>query len=157
MTAGIQNHLVYETAAEYGRWLKLILGGVMALILVQRIVLLPVDLEGLWWIFGVAAFYALLLHAILPRRFMVFRDRLRIVLGRPFAFNIPFSNIQEARSAPGGKMYVYGGIKFATSAGSVVEIVRRKGLNIVISPADRKTFLEQLSQELQRFNAGGRT
>ncbi len=78
---------------------------------------------------------------------------MRIVLGRPLAFNIPFSAIQEARIASAGKMYVYGGIKFATSAGNVVEIVRRRGLNITISPTDREMFVEQLNQALQAFHA----
>ena len=156
MKTGIPNHVVYESTVAYDRWLKLILGGGLALILVMRVISRPVDLEGTWFILGVAAFYVFILYAILPRRFLVFQDRLRIVLGRPLAFNIPFSAIQEARIASAGKMYVYGGIKFATSAGSVVEIVRRRGLNITISPTDREMFVEQLNQALQAFDAGGR-
>ena len=53
-------------------------------------------------------------------------------------------------------MHVYWGIKFATSTGSIVEIVRHKGLNITISPTDREMFVEQLNQALQAFDAGGR-
>ena len=156
MKAGIPNYLVYETTAAYDRWLKLILVGVIALVLVLRITLAPIDSENPWWvIFALAAFYAFLLHAVMPRRFLVFQDRLRIVLGRPFGFNIPFSSTKEARVASSGKMYVYWGIQFATSTGSVVEIVRRRGLNIIISPTDREMFVEQLNQALQMFNAGG--
>ncbi|MFC2122146.1 hypothetical protein ACFLRP_00475 [Bacteroidota bacterium] len=156
MKAGIPDHLIYEATAAYDRWLKLFLPGVIALVLVLRVVLAPEDFEGPWLTFGLAAFYALLLHAVMPRRFLVFQDRLRIVLGRPFGLNIPFSSIKEARSVTNGKMYVYWGIKFATSAGSVVEIVRHKGLNIIISPNDREMFLEQFNQALQMFKDGGR-
>ncbi|MFC1969184.1 hypothetical protein ACFLVF_01680 [Chloroflexota bacterium] len=143
MKAGIPDHLIYEATAAYDRWLKLFLPGVIAIVLVLRVTLAPIDSENPWLIIlALAAFYAFLLHAVMPRRFLVFQDRLRIVLGRPFGFNIPFSSIKEARVASSGKMYVYWGIQFATSTGIIVEIVRHKGLNIIISPTDREMFLK---------------
>lgn len=141
-------HLIYEDTAQYDLWLKLILGGILALTLILGIVLLPVDIVGAWISFGVTVFDALLFYAILPRRCQLFEDRLRIVLGWPFALNIPLATIKEAKSASGSKAFVYWGIRFATSAKSVVEIVRHKGLNVVISPANRDVFLENLNQAL---------
>jgi len=157
MKAAIPDHLIYEATVAYDRWLKPVMVGVIALVLVLRVTLAPIDSENPWLIIlALAAFYAFILHAVMPRRFLVFKDRLRIVLGRPFGFNIPFSAIQEARIASGGKLWVYWGIQFATSTGSIVEIVRHRGLNIIISPTDRKMFLEQFNQALQMFKAGGR-
>ena len=49
----------------------------------------------------------------------------------------------------GSKAFVYWGIRFATSSKGVVEIVRKKGLNLVISPRNDDMFLEQLNQALQ--------
>jgi len=146
--SGKSAYLIYEGIPQYDPWLKLILGSTLALTLVLGIVLLPVDLPGAWVLLGVTVFDALLFHAILPRRYQIFRDRLRIVLGRPFAFNIPFSAIRDVRSASGSKAFAYGGLRFATSSRSVVEIVRHKGLNLVISPANRDAFLEQLGRAL---------
>lgn len=84
--------------------------------------------------------------AILPRRFQIFEDRLRILLGGPFAINIPFANIAEAKPASGRKATIYSGLRLATSSYHVVEIIRKKGLNLVISPAHDDMFLEQLNQ-----------
>jgi len=86
-----------------------------------------------------------LFKAILPSRFQIFEDRLRILLGFNLAINIPFSNIVDARSVSGSKVFAYSGIRFATSNHFVVEIVRKKGLNVVISPSKGDIFLEQLN------------
>ncbi len=141
--------LIYEDSAPYDPWLKWIIGGTLALTLVLGIVFLPFDVAGAYVMFGVTLFDALLFNAILPRRYQIYQDRLRIVLGKPFAVSISFATIKEARPAAGSTTFIYWGIRLATSAKSVVEIVRSKGLNIVISPADRDAFLEQLTQALQ--------
>ena len=147
--AGNMSYLIYEDSALYDPWLKIILGSTLALTLVMGIVFLPFDVAGAYVMFGVTLFDALLFNAILPRRYQIYQDRLRIVLGKPFAVSISFATIKEARSAAGSTIFIYWGIRFATSAKSVVEIVRSKGLNIVISPTDRDAFLEQLTQALQ--------
>ncbi len=147
--AGNMSYLIYEDIPQYDSWLKWIIGGTLALTLVLGIVLLPIDLAGALAMFGVTVFDALLFNAILPRRYQIYQDRLRIVLGKPFAVSISFATIKEVRSAAGSTTFIYWGIRFATSAKSVVEIIRSKGLNIVISPADRDAFLEQLTQGLR--------
>ncbi|MFC1871535.1 hypothetical protein ACFLYF_03950 [Chloroflexota bacterium] len=134
--------------ARYDFWIKAILGGVLGILLFSGIALLPVDTEGALVMFGATLFDALLFHAILPRRFQIFPDRLRIVLGQPFAINLALSNIAEARLSSGNKVFAYWGIRFATSTRCIVEIVRKRGLNLVISPTNCDTFREQLNQTL---------
>jgi len=146
---GNPTYLVYEDAPPYDPWLKLTLGGILALTLILGIMLLSIDLLGAWIMFGATAFDALLFYTVLPKRYQVFRDRVKIVLGRPFAIDIPLFTIREARPAPGSKAFVYWGIRLATSSRNVVEIVRSRGLNIVISPANRDAFLEHLGQVLE--------
>lgn len=70
------------------------------------------------------------------RKVQTFKDRLRIVLSWVLRIDIPFSNIVDARSASGRKAFAYWGLRFATSTRHVVEIIRKKGLNLVISPAN---------------------
>jgi len=99
--------------------------------------------------FGVTLFDALLFKAILPQRFQIFENTLRIVLGGPFAINIPLANIKYAKSSSGSKAFVYWGIRFATSSRGVVEIACKKGLNLVISSTHDDMFIERLNQALE--------
>ena len=142
-------NLVYEDTPRYDFWLKSILGGVLALTLILGVILLSEDIGAALAMFGVTLFDALLFKAILPRRYQIFQDRVRIVLGGPFALNIPLSNIRQARQASSSKTFAYWGFRFATSTHYVVEIVRKKGLSLVISPASGDMFLEQLNQALK--------
>jgi hypothetical protein len=73
-------------------------------------------------------------------------------MGGPFAINISFSNIEEAKPACGRKAMIYSGLRLATSTQHVVEIVRKKGLNLVISPSNDDMFLEQLNQARQTIS-----
>ena len=70
-------------------------------------------------------------------------------MGTPFTINIPLSTIKEVRHSSGVKAYEYSGIRFSTSSRYVVEIVRSKGMNYVISPQNGNLFLEQLSQAIK--------
>ena len=141
--------LIYGDTPKYDLWLKLILGGVLVLTFILGIIFIYRDIEAAVAMFGITLFDALLFKTILPRRCQIFEDRLRILLGGPFAINTSFSNIVRARPAPSSKTFSYGGLRFATSTRHVVEIVRKKGLNLVISPSKDDMFLEQLNQARQ--------
>ena len=47
------------------------------------------------------------------------------------------------------KAFAYSGIRFATSSKRVIEIVRKKGMNLVISPRNADIFLDQINQALK--------
>ena len=143
------NILIYEDTPKYDLWLKLILGGVLALTFILGVIFIFQDTEAAVAMFGITLFDALLFKAILPRRYQIFEDRLRILMGGPFAINISFSNIEEVKLASGSKAFAYRGLRLATSTHHVVEIVRKKGLNLVISPSNGDMFLEQLNQARQ--------
>ncbi len=149
MKSNQESSLLYEDTAAYDLWLKLLLGGILAFTFVMGFSLLTVDRTGAYIFLGVTVFDALLFYIILPRRYQIWTDRVRIVLGRPFAVNIPLATIREARSAIGSKAFVYWGVRFATSSKNVVEIVRHRGLNFVISPSNRDLFLERLTEALK--------
>ena len=146
-------YLVYEDRAAYDAWLKWLLAVTLGVTLVPAIVLFPYEPVGAWVLLGTTAFDALLFHAILPRRYQILSDRLKIVLGRPFAINIALTSIREARPAGGMVTMVYWGVRLATSARTVVEIVRYRGLDFVISPAHREEFLTHLKQAMAGASA----
>ncbi len=132
------------------------MGSILAATLVLGIWLAFVEVEGAIVMFAVTVFDALLFRAVLPRRYEIWSESLRVVLGGPFAVNFALRNIAEARAVAGKNAYVYGGVRLATTNRGVVEIVRRKGLNVVISPRDRETFLQRLSQALEAASTSGR-
>ena len=141
--------MIYEDIPKYDLWLKLLLISILALTFILGIIFIYQDTEAAIVMFGITLFDALLFKAILPRRFQIFEDRLIILLGGPFTINIPLSNIAEAKPASGKKLFFYWGSRFATSTHHVVEIIRKKGLNLVLSPRNDDMFLEQLNQALQ--------
>ena len=136
--------LLYEDTPRTDTWLKLMLTGIQAIFLVVGVVLLFQDTEGAFTMFGVTIFYAVLFRLVMPQRYQVYSDKVRIVLGWPLAWNIPFTTIREARLASRASAFAYNGVRFATSSRGVVEIRRSKGCNVVISPSNKDVFLEQV-------------
>lgn len=82
---------------------------------------------------------------ILPRRYEVWPDHLRIVFP-VWRWDIPFDTISAVKPARWWATYGYNGVRFATSPGSAIEVRRRDARlfgrpNIIISPADRDGFI----------------
>ncbi|MFC1847618.1 PH domain-containing protein [Chloroflexota bacterium] len=140
------NILVYDDKPRYDLWVKFILGSIIACTFILGIIYISQDTEAAIAMFGITVFDAILFKIILPRRFQIFEDRLKILLGVPFSINIPFTNITDVKTVSGTKALVYWGIQFATSTSHVVEIIRKKGPNITISPSNPDMFLEQFKQ-----------
>lgn len=147
--SGKPSFLLYEDTPIVDLWLKLMLGGITLMFLVIGIVLLFQDAEGAFVMFGIAAFYILLFKLVMPQKYQIYSDRLKIVLGGPFAWNISLSTIKEAKMASGMKAFAYSGVRFATSSRGVAEITRTRGCNVVISLSNREVFLEQLNRAMQ--------
>lgn len=148
-TGGRVNTPLFEDTSRYDLWLKLVMIGVPAALLINAIALISENKGDAWSMFGTMAFVILLFHAVLPKRFQVFEDRLRIVLGKPFAINIRLSNINHVRKVTGVKALASSGVRFATSSRYVVEIAHKKGLTVTISPASGEIFLEQLNRAIE--------
>jgi hypothetical protein len=146
--------LLYEDAPRTDIWLKLMLTGIPAIFLVVGIVLLFQDTEGAFTMFGVTIFYAVLFRLVMPQKYLVYSDKVRIVLGGPFAWNIPFATIREVRPASRVSAFAYNGIRFVTSSRGVVEISRSKGCNVVISPSNKDVFLEQVRGAMKSAGRG---
>ena len=157
--------LICEHTARYDSWVILVLVAFFVLQLVLLLIFAANAADAavlVWALAGVVAFYCLLCALVMPRRYQIYRDRLRIVFGRPLAWNIPLSTITEARSVPGSMItknlgpywyWDYKGLNLATSSQSVVEIRREGGWGLLMSPADKSVFLEQLTEAIERDTA----
>ena len=141
--------LVHEESAEYASWVKLLFLIPIGLFIGGIISSLNQELEASLVLLGEGVFFILLFYFIMPRRYQIFHDKLKIVLGSPFSIDIPLSTIKEVKHSSGIKALVYYGVRFATSTEYVVEVVRNKGLNYIISPKNGEIFLEQLNQAIE--------
>ncbi|MBN2099768.1 MAG: PH domain-containing protein [Dehalococcoidia bacterium] len=142
-------YLTYEDAPRYDRLQFVMLALIIASTLVPAIVLLFFELEGAAAMFGLTLLDALIFHLVFPRRYQVFNTKLRIVMGWPLHWDIKLSSIKEARPAPGISTWIYSGVRLATSSATAVEIVRNRGMGVIISPSDRQMFLEQLNRAVR--------
>ncbi len=136
--------LVYEDIPLYDKWFRAILGLILIAVLVPALVMINSDPETSIGLFGTAVFVVILLWVILPRKYLVLNDRLKIILGMGLSISVALDNIEAARIPKG----LTAGINFITSIRNPVEIVRRKGLNINISPGNRDLFLENMDRAL---------
>ena len=72
-------NLTYEDEAIYDLWLKFILGIVLAVTFVGGLLLIREDLRAALAMLGITLFDALLFKVILPRRYQIFEDKVRML------------------------------------------------------------------------------
>ncbi len=116
--------------------------------------LLSADLAGVWVSVAIALSTFALIWLVLPRRYEIWPERLRIVFP-VWRWDIGFDTVASAHAASWWQPFGYAGLRFATAPGQAI-VVERRGPNLlwrpnlVISPADRATFLDQLRLRLER-------
>lgn len=88
------------------------------------------------------------LWAVIPRRYEVGQTELRVVTGA-FTHRVPYETIAEVRPGKWYQTLGYAGVRYATSGSTAVEVRRSRGMNLVISPADRDEFLRELRRAME--------
>lgn len=141
--------LIHEDVPRYDSWLKPVISGFIAFTLILGLIFLLFNTELAIVLFAITVIDGLLFSIIIPRNFQIYRDKLRIQLGGPFAMNIPLRKIDKARPGSSSDLWVYWGIRFGTSSSNVVEIIRNKGMNIIITPEDSEEFISQLNRAIE--------
>ena len=149
---GMESQLVvFEDKPVYDKLNKYLIIGIIAIPLIVAIVLLTQDILGAGIMFGVTVFDAILFWCILPKRFLVFEDRLKIVLGGPFSYTIPFRDIVEVKQATKDMAVIYWGMRLGTSLKFQIVIERKNGLSVLISPSREGEFIEQLNLTRENY------
>ena len=141
--------LIHEELAEYASWFKLLFLIPIGIFIGAVVSSLNQESEASLVLLGEGVLFVLIFYFLMPRRYQIFHNSLKIILGSPLAIDIPFSSIKEVKQSSGVKALVYYGVRFATSTKYVVEVVRNKGLNYVISPKNGEIFLDQLKQAIK--------
>ena len=96
----------------------------------------------------------LIVWLILPRRYEVWPERLRIVFP-VWGWDIPYAGIKSVRAGRWYEAYGFAGVRFATAPSQSVTILRHNANlfthpNLVISPEDREQFLRRLEHAMRR-------
>ncbi|MFC1951852.1 PH domain-containing protein [Chloroflexota bacterium] len=141
--------LLYQDEPEYGPLLKLI------------VLIVPVaSLAGSIYLFSsgdstdaitllVEAFVVgLIFWSVFPRKYQVYEDHLRIVLGRPFSVKIGFDKIKKVEVTSRLTFSINFVTKFTRDC---VEIAKKRGLSIAITPKDSDLFVENANEALSQW------
>ena len=86
--------------------------------------------------------------AVFPRKYQVYHDHLRIVLGGPFSMKIDFDKIKRVEVTSTQAITM----NFVTVlTKSYVEIVRKQGLTIAITPRANDLFVDNANRALNEW------
>jgi hypothetical protein len=146
--------VIYEDSPHYDVWLKGIMMLPVFFIVMGLYYLFIGQVESGIGLFATAVLMGAIYWAVFPRKYQVLDSKLRIVLGGPFSFNISFNTLETAGKPEGVSL----GLNFATTFISehIVEIKRKKGMTVNITPNDRDQFLENLNKAVYDWRRGSK-
>lgn len=140
--------LIFDDQPSYGWALKAILLVPLVVLLAEAIILMPQGFDPVYLVLlATLVFLLVLFWCVLPRRYLIMDDRLRIDLGWPFGFNLFFRNLSEIRRDSGGWRAT---VNWVTSLdpSRALRIVPRSGMSIMITPNRRDLFADKLEKAL---------
>jgi len=145
---------IYEDTPRYDVWFKAILLLPVFFLLMGAFQLVDGYTSSSIGLLATAVLLIAIFWAIVPRKYCVLDDRLSIVLGGHFRFDIPFDTIDTARRPEGISL----GINFATSMHNrnAVQIVRYGRMNVHITPSRPEEFIENLNKAVVRWRSQGK-
>jgi hypothetical protein len=140
--------LLYRDKPKYGLLLKLILILPVAFVVLSIYLWSSGETSGALAFLIEAFFIGLVFWCVFPREYQVYEDHLRISLGGPFSVKVRFKNIETIRITNKTSFTV----NFVTRiTRNYVEIKRKGGLNIAITPTDAGLFVENANQALENW------
>jgi hypothetical protein len=141
--------LLYQDEPAYGVPVKLIIGMVPGLMLAGSIYLWSTgESAGGLALLAEVFFISFVFWIIFPRRYQVYEDRLRIALGGPFAVQIGFDQIKAVEVTSSNALTV----NFTTTVTrTYVRIVKKRGLNIAITPRSRDMFADAATRAVAKW------
>jgi hypothetical protein len=144
--------IIYEDSPHYDLWMKGIMVLPVFFILLGAYYFFTAEVGAAISMLATALLMGAIYWAVFPRKYQILDGKLKIVLGGTFAFNIPFANLELAEKPEGVNL----GINFVTTFLShhLIEIKRKKGMNVNITPDNRDLFLENLNKAIYDWRRG---
>ena len=140
--------LLYQDKPRYGLLLKLILIIPAAFLVGSLYLWLSGDISGSLALLLSAFIMGLVFWFVFPREYQVYDDHLCIALGRPFSVKVRFQNVKTIRMTSRTGLTV----NFVTRiTKSYVEIVKKRGWSIAITPTSSDAFVENANRALEQW------
>ncbi len=141
--------LLYQDEPAYGLLLKLVVVIMPAVFLAASIYVWSLgDTSGGLALLVEAFIISLIFWIVFPRKYQVYEDHVRIVLGGPFSVKIGFDKIKTIEVTSRLSFTV----NFATRiTKSYVEIAKKRGLSIAITPRANDLFAENANRALSQW------
>jgi hypothetical protein len=140
--------LLYQDKPKYGLILKLILIIPVAFLVGSLYLYLSGDASGGLALLLEAFVIGVIFWLVFPREYQIYQDYLRIVLGGPFSVKVGFQNIKAIRITSRTGLTV----NFVTRiAKSYVEIAKKRGWSIAITPSANDSFVENANRALEQW------
>jgi hypothetical protein len=146
------DYLVFEDRPNTDIWLKLIFMLPPMLMFISVFIFAESDPAAIYSAAGVAVMMAVLYVFIMPAKYCILNDKIRIDIRGPFTFNIPFDTITGVRDARWSTV----GINFPTSMSRsrVLEIVRKGRMAVTITPSDKQAFVSSFNKAFNDWKQG---
>ena len=140
--------LLYQDKPKYGLLLKLVLIIPIAFLVGSLYLWLSGDISGSLALLPSAFTSGLIFWLVFPREYQAYEDHLRIVLGGPFSVKVGFQNVKAIRITSRTGLTV----NFVTRiTKSYVEIVKKRGWSIAITPTVNESFVENANRALEQW------
>ena len=140
--------LLYQDIPKYGLLLKLVLIIPIVFLVGSLYLWLSGDISGSLALLPSAFTSGLIFWLVFPREYQACEDPLRIVLGGPFSVKVGFQNVKAIRITSRTGLTV----NFVTRiTKSYVEIVKKRGWSIAITPTVNETFVENANRALEQW------
>jgi hypothetical protein len=153
--------VLFEDTIKYELWTKILLAFPIILLIAMGIFFydyahhrdVPNEVETAFHavslvLFLTAPFILLVYWLVLPTKIYILQDRIRIKYGR-FFWNIRFDTIETVKTAKGMPPLVSN--SSVTSYRNQIEIVRKKRMNIRLSPSRRDQFVDHANRALSEW------
>ena len=142
--------MLYQDEPSLGLSLKLIVVIVpLSLLVTSSYLFSSGERDGGLALLAEAFIIGLIFLTVFPRRYQIYEDRLRIVLGGPFSVKLGFDNIKSVEITS----RVSFSVNFATKlTGSYVGIALKRGFSIAITPRDNAAFVENANRALEEWS-----
>jgi hypothetical protein len=141
--------LLYQDVPTYGPILRLIIVIVPGAMLAGSIYLWSSgDTSGGLALLVETFVIGCIFWLVFPRRYRVYEDHLRIVLGGPFSVKTGFDRVKTIEVTSRQNF----GVNFVTKfTRSYVEIAKKRGMSIAITPGDNELFVENANRALSQW------
>ena len=140
--------ILYQDKPKYGHILKLIFIIPVAFLVGSIYLWSSGDTYGSLALLLEAFIIGLIFWLVFPREYQVYEDQIRIVLGGPFSVKVKFQNVKTIRITSRTALTV----NFVTRiTRSYVEIVKKRGWSIAITPTANDSFVDNANRALGQW------